>query len=59
MIEEYLHLMSDPAHTAVELTFIMVDLLILGAGKRAIVRHFHRDLRNRDRAHKHTTRGAR
>lgn len=52
-MNEYLHLITDPAHTAVELTYIMVDLLILGAVKRAIVRHLHRDLRNRDRRHKH------
>jgi hypothetical protein len=52
-MSEYLDLITDPAHTAVELTYIMVDLLILGAVKHAIVKHLHRDLRERDRKHKH------
>ncbi len=28
-IHEYQHLMSDPAHTAVEFTFVLIDVIII------------------------------
>lgn len=44
MIEEYLHLMSDPAHTAVEFTFVLIDVLIISWVKSRIIKHMHRDI---------------
>ena len=29
IIHEYGHLMSDPAHTAVEFTFVLIDVMII------------------------------
>lgn len=45
MIDEYMHLMSDPAHIAVEFTFVLLDVLIIGAVRKQIVKHLHRDVR--------------
>lgn len=45
MIEEYLHLMSDPAHTLVEFTFVLVDVLIISWVKNKIIKHLHRDIK--------------
>ena len=44
MFEEYLHIMSDPAHMAAEVTFmILIDVILLGMAlplfKRAIRKH--------------------
>jgi hypothetical protein len=29
MLDEYLHILSDPAHTAVEFTFVLIDVIII------------------------------
>ena len=44
MLDEYLHIVSDPAHMAAEITFmLLVDVLLLGLVwpfiKRAIRKH--------------------
>lgn len=54
ILAEYAHLMTDPAHTAVEFTFVLIDVLIIDAVRRLIVRHLHRDVK----AGKHAERGA-
>jgi hypothetical protein len=43
---EYVHLMSDPAHTAVEFTFVLFDYLIISWVKAQIVKHFHKDIKD-------------
>lgn len=45
MLEEYLHMLTDPAHTLVELTYIMFDLVILKVVIHFLKKHMHRDLR--------------
>lgn len=45
MIDEYFHLMSDPAHMAVEFTFVLIDVMIISAVKNRIIKHLHRDVR--------------
>jgi hypothetical protein len=42
---EYAHLMSDPAHTAVEFTFVLFDYLIISWVRARIIKHLHRDVR--------------
>ncbi len=44
-MDEYLHILSDPAHTAVEFTFVLIDVLIIGWVKHQIVKHMHRDVK--------------
>lgn len=44
-LHHYAELMSDPAHTAVEFTFVLFDVLIIDFVRRRIVRHLHRDLK--------------
>lgn len=45
MLDEYLHILSDPAHTAVEFTFVLIDVLIISWVKNRIVKHIHRDVK--------------
>jgi hypothetical protein len=44
MLEHYLEIITDPAHTAVEFTFVLLDVLIIDAVRRRIVKHLHRDV---------------
>lgn len=48
ILHEYVHLMTDPAHTAVEFTFVLMDVLIIDFVRRRLrawtegrVRHEH------------------
>jgi len=54
MIDEYLHILSDPAHTLVEATFVLAEFILLNIVwkfiKRRWERHMHRDIK----AGKHT-----
>lgn len=43
-VHEFLHLLTDPAHTAVEFTFVAIDYLIIHTVAYRLKRHFHRDL---------------
>lgn len=43
-VQEFTHLITDPAHTAVEFTFVLVDYLIIHTVARRLKRHFHKDL---------------
>lgn len=54
MIDEYLHIMSDPAHAAVEFTFVLLDYIIIQLVGHRIIKHLHRDMR----AGKHARRDA-
>lgn len=50
LLANYAELITDPAHTLVELTFVLVvDGLLLGILWPLIKRHFHRDI---EREHK-------
>ena len=44
MLEHYIDLITDPAHTAVEFTFVLLDVLIIDFVRRRIIRHIHRDV---------------
>lgn len=44
-MNEYLEILSDPAHSAVEFTFVLFDVLVISFVKNRIVKHLHRDLR--------------
>jgi len=48
---EYLHILTDPAHSLVEFTFVAVDYLIVQTAVHAVKKHFHKDLAVQDRAH--------
>lgn len=41
---EYLTILTDPAHSLVEFTFVLFDLLVIDTVRRGLKRHFHRDL---------------
>ena len=43
-IDEFWHLLSSPAHTAVEFTFVALDYIIIHTVASRLKRHFHRDL---------------
>jgi hypothetical protein len=45
MIAEYFHILSDPAHTAVEFTFVLIDVIIISWVKNRIIKHIHRDIK--------------
>jgi hypothetical protein len=42
---EYLHIMSDVPHLAVEFTFVLFDYLIISWVRARIIKHRHRDVR--------------
>lgn len=46
--DEFLHILTDPAHTAVEFTFVLIDYLIIQTIVSRMRKHFHRDLNIRD-----------
>lgn len=52
-VHEYLHILSDPAHAAVEFTFVLADVLVIDA-----VRKRWRGWRDRLRARLTALRGA-
>lgn len=41
---EYVSILTDPAHSLVEFTFVAVDYLIVQTAVHALKRHFHRDI---------------
>lgn len=43
-VDEFWHLLSDPAHTAVEFVFVGIDYLIIHTVVRKWRKHFHRDI---------------
>ena len=43
-LSEYAHLITDPAHSLVEFTFVLVDYLVIQVVVRGVKKHFHRDL---------------
>lgn len=45
---EFMHLLTDPAHTAVEFTFVLLDYLIIHSVVRRWRKHFHKDIGLRD-----------
>ena len=52
VIDEYLHLLRDPAHLLVELTFVLlVDLLLLGVIVPWVRRSIRRDHLEQDAEH--------
>lgn len=59
MLDEYLHILSDPAHTAVEFTFVLLDVLVIDAVRRRMRRFTIRSVRAEhatiDREHGHPT----
>lgn len=44
ILEHYLDLLTDPAHSLVEFTFVLVDVLIIDYVRRRLRDHFHRDI---------------
>lgn len=42
-LHHYAELMSDPAHTAVEFTFVLLDVLIIDAVRRRWRKHLDRE----------------
>lgn len=44
MLHEYLSLITNPAHTLVEFTFVLLDYLVIAAVARALKSHFHKDI---------------
>ena len=45
ILSEYAHLITDPAHSLVEFTFVLLDYLVIQVVVRGVKKHFHRDLR--------------
>lgn len=45
---EFWHLLTDPAHTMVEFTFVLVDYMIIHTVVRRWRKHFHRDIGVKD-----------
>ena len=43
-VDEFWHLLSNPAHTAVEFVFVGIDYLIIHTVARKWRKHFHRDI---------------
>lgn len=44
MLHDYLEILRDPAHVAVEFTFVLIDYLIIQTVATRLKRHFHRDI---------------
>lgn len=44
ILEHYVELLTDPAHTLVEFTFVLVDVLIIDYVRRRLRDHFHNDI---------------
>ncbi len=44
IMHEYVHILTDPAHSMVEFTFVLIDVLIISWVKNRIIRHMHRDM---------------
>lgn len=44
VLHEYVALLTDPAHTLVEFTFVLVDYLLIGAVAAWLRRAFRRDI---------------
>lgn len=42
--QHYLEIITDPAHTLVEATFVLIEVLIIDVVRRKITQHFHRDI---------------
>lgn len=51
--DHYKELITDPAHSLVEFTFVLIDVLIIQWVVSKVKRHFHRDLTARDINHGH------
>ena len=51
-IQEYTHILSDPAHSAVEFTFVLIDVLIISWVRDRIIKHLHRDIKNNNHKEK-------
>lgn len=47
-IEEYLELMGDPAHVGVEITFLVIEMLLIGLAFPVLRRYIRRKM---DQAH--------
>lgn len=47
-VHEFVHLITDPVHTSVELFFVTVDYLIIHAVVRRWRKHFHKDIGIKD-----------
>ncbi len=46
LVHEYLHILTDPAHTLVEFTFVLIDYIIINTFyHKVIVKHLHRDVK--------------
>jgi hypothetical protein len=44
ILHEYVHILSDPAHSLVEFTFVLIDYIIIQTVGHRIVKHLHRDV---------------
>ena len=42
--EHFTEIITDPAHTAVEFTFVLLDYLVIQTIAHRLKKHFHRDL---------------
>lgn len=42
--EHFTEIITDPAHTAVEFLFVLLDYLVIGVVVHRVRRHFHRDM---------------
>lgn len=48
---EYTHIMTDPAHSLVEFTFVLFDVLVIDAVRRQWNRRLHREHARIDAEH--------
>lgn len=44
ILHHYVEILTDPAHSAVEFTFVLFDVLVIDFVRRRLVKHFHKDL---------------
>jgi hypothetical protein len=44
ILSHYVEIITDPAHSLVEFTFVLLDVLVIDAVRRRLKRHFHNDL---------------
>lgn len=43
-VQDFLHLLTDPAHVALEFVFVLLDYLIIQTVVTRLKKHFHKDI---------------
>lgn len=44
VLQHYAEIITDPAHTLVEFTFVLLDYLVISAVAKRLKAHFHKDI---------------